>query len=449
MTLAIKMLISGLLYGFWLIVFVLIIYHLPFFQKASPNKHHLPLFFLLKVVAGVLLTLIYTYYYTDPSQADIYRYFNDSKIIADVIFANPKAWLKIMTGFGTYDQDAFAYLVNTQNFSHPTADFATNNTLIIRLNVLLNYLTGYSIYGNTLICNMLSFSGLVAFYHFLKPYFATYPYILFFPLFLLPDVVFWNSGLLKGQLLFACLGWFYYLLFYKVWWKMAINILILLLIYAIKPVIAITLMLSFPFLYTNRFQWSKRMLLGVSLLLFMGIVLLAKSNVIDAFCTQLINKHNEFIAIATQDNAGSLITQLPVENCQELMLRFPTLFFETLLGPFVWTSPNLLSTLFGLLNLALIICLIGLLVFFYQKPNSFKLSLTISFLVFAFLHLIIIAFTVPVMGAMVHYRTIALPFLVIAILNLITLEKFIFVFRPLLKAIYFPISIVKSDFHRK
>jgi hypothetical protein len=89
-------------------------------------------------------------------------------------------------------------------------------------------------------------------------------------------------------------------------------------------------------------------------------------------------------------------------------------------------------------------CLIGLLVFFYQKPNLLKLSLTTSFLVFALLNQTIIALTVPVMGAVVHYRTIAIPFLVIALLNLIKLEKFIFVFRPLLNVISFPISVTKS-----
>jgi len=443
-TLAIKMVISGLLYGFWFIVFTTMIYRLPFFQSVSPNKNHLPLFFLLKVLAGILLTLVYTYYYTDPTRADIYRYYNDSIIISNILFQSPKAWFKIMTGFGTYDPDAFVNLVKTQNFSHSSSDFVTNNTLIIRVTVLLNYLTGYSIYGNTLIYNMLCFSGLVAFYHFLKPYFSAYPFILFFPLFLLPDVVFWNSGLLKGQLLFTCLGWFYYLLSYKAWWKMVINILILPLIYFIKPLIAITLMLSFPFLYAYRFQWTKRMFAGVAILFFMGVILVINSNMGTLLCDKLIDKHNEFISIAEADNAGSLLVLPHAEHCRDLLTRFPTLFFETFLGPFIWSSPNLFSSFFGVLNLLLIMCLIGLLVFFYQKPNLLKLSLTTSFLVFALLNQTIIALTVPVMGAVVHYRTIAIPFLVIALLNLIKLEKFIFVFRPLLNVISFPISVTKS-----
>jgi len=444
-TLAVKMIVSALLYGFWFTLFLWLIYTHPFFQRVSPGKHHLAFFFLLKVAAGILLTCIYTFYYTDQTRSDIYRYFNDSQIIADIIFQSPKAWLKIMSGYGTYHPDAFTFLVKTQNFSHSSSDFTTNNTLIIRVSVMLNYLTGYSIWGNTLLLNMLSFSGLVAFYYFLKPYFAAYPYILFFPLFLLPDVVFWNSGLLKGQLMFTCLGWFYYLLSHKAWWKIITHVLILALIYSIKPMLAIALMLSFPFLYLHQFRWSKAMLAAVFSLIVVGVILLSRTGFTTGTCDFIVKKHNEFIELATAGKAGSLLTSIPLSDCRDLFLRFPILLFETVLGPSVWNSPNLMSKLFGGLNLLLVLVLMALLMFFYQTPNRFKLSLSVSLIVFAAVQYMTIALAVPVVGAMVHYRTLAIPFVVIAVLNLITLEKFIFVFRPALKVLFMPLSAFKSD----
>ncbi len=150
------------LYLLYLTLFVWLIFKWKFFAVEGTNKKHFAFFFLLKIIAGVSLTLIYTWCYTDQAKADIYRYFNDSKIISTVLFTDPVAWLKIMTGYGIDEPEVFKYVLPTQYFSHPGADIVTNNTFIIRVSVLLNYFSFSNIFINTLFLNFISFIGLTA-----------------------------------------------------------------------------------------------------------------------------------------------------------------------------------------------------------------------------------------------------------------------------------------------
>ncbi|HWB64941.1 MAG TPA: hypothetical protein VG603_15595, partial [Chitinophagales bacterium] len=156
--------------------------------------------FLLHVAAGVALTLIYTYYYTDRSKADIYRFFNDGRIISSVLFTNPVAWLKIITGIGYHDPDAWQYLARTLHFSHPEGDLVTSYSFFIRLVSVLNLLSFNNIFIDTLLLNFIAFTGLVLLYKAFQHYFADLPVALFIGVFLLPSVVFWGSGLLKEAL---------------------------------------------------------------------------------------------------------------------------------------------------------------------------------------------------------------------------------------------------------
>jgi hypothetical protein len=122
------------LYIVYLLLLCLFIRGNRFFKDENLKANEiLPHFFLIKVIAGILLTLLYTYYYTDQSKSDIYRYFNDSKVISQLLFTEPKAWISAITGFELHNPEMFKHITDTQYFSHPENDIATDNSLIIRI----------------------------------------------------------------------------------------------------------------------------------------------------------------------------------------------------------------------------------------------------------------------------------------------------------------------------
>jgi len=413
------------LYLLYFALFVWLIFKWSFFEIEGAHKKHFAFFFLLKVVAGISLTLIYTYYYTDQAKADIYRYFNDSKIISSVLFTNPLAWLKIMTGYGIDEPEVFKYVLPTQYFSHPGNDIVTNNTFIIRVNVLLNYLSFSNIYINTLFLNFISFIGLTALFKSLRSYFTEFQQILYVPLFLLPSVLFWSSGLLKESLLLTGMAGFLQIYLhekfnaYKPWLIAGISSLVGFFILTVtKLQVAIIGGLAvFSF-----WQFRKN---SIYVRLFFPFILFGAIAYIygNYACYLLLEKRNEFVELALKENAGSFLDTRFIEPIATSLIKLlPEAFVNSVLRPFIWDGGKAFQKIFAVENFFFLLLLI-LPLRYFKFPKGEKLLLCLCFLLFALANYIIIGITVPVMGAIVHYRVIAAPFLVLAVLLATDLER--------------------------
>ncbi len=410
------------LYLLYLTFFMWAIFKWSFFEVEGANKKHFVFFFLLKVVAGISLTLVYTYYYTDQQKADIYRYFNDSKIISSILFTDPVAWFKIMSGYGIGEQDVFKYLLSTQYFSHPGSDIVTNNTFIIRVNVLLNYLSFSNIYINTLFLNFISFIGLTALYKVLRNYFSGFQQILYVPLFLLPSVLFWSSGLLKESLLFTGIGFYLYAWLnheLAVFKRVALILVALLLLFFVKIQVAGILLLCSLLLPSKKFTFS----FSMRLIILFVLVLTGSYFLGNHVSELLIEKRNEFVELALKENAGSYFDTNVIEpSVANLLKLLPEAFINSVLRPFVWDGGKVFQKVFAVENLFFLFLLINPLRFF-KLPKGEKLMLCIFFLLFALFNYIVIGITVPIMGAIVHYRVIAEPFLLLAVMLCVDLER--------------------------
>ena len=414
------------LYALYAGLFIRLIFKWRFFEMEGVNKRHLVFFFLLKVIAGLGLTLIYTYYYTDQSKADIYRYFADSKIISSVLFKNPIAWLKIMTGVGTFEPGTFKYLANTWHFSHPPGDFITSNAFLIRLVSLLNYLSGYNIYIDTLLVNCITFISLTLMFKALRPYFSAFPQILYWPLFLMPSLVFWSSGLLKEGLMMT--GISLYLNAALVTsgnaWRRGVLMLVGLVIVLQTKIYVLAVLLLCSIFLPFKELFRSRVLLTGRLVFCLIVVVSIGYGLNKGFCEKVIDKHNEFIALAISEHSGTAIdTQFVEPGCGNLISLFPKAMVNTIMTPFIWQKGNLFEMLFGAENLLFIIALLFLLVFYFKKPSGDKLWLVLFCMLFAALNYLGIGITVPIVGAIVHYRVVAAPFLLLTVLLMTDLEK--------------------------
>ncbi len=412
-----------ILYTAYLALFVAVVMRHRFFGIENTRRPHLLFFFLLIVAAGISLTLVYTYYYTDQAKADIYRYFNDSRIISPLLLSQPVHWLKIMTGYGINDPETFKYLLPTQYFSHPGHDLVTNNTFIIRFNVLLNYFSCSNIFINTLFFNFISFAALTRLYKALQPYFASFQQVLYVPLFLLPATLFWGSGLLKEALLFTGVSLYIHALLTaeeKTLKRALTGTIGLLLLALVKLQVAAIALLCFTvFLcFRKRSNTSVFRLTAVAALL--GLIYLLAA---EPLANVLIGKRNEFIELAIRENAGSAFNTTLTEPTGINLLRLlPSSFVNAILRPFIWEPGKAFQKIFGLENLFFLLLL--LLPLRYLKfPQGERQLLFWGFLLFALLNYLAIGITVPIMGAIVHYRVIAAPFLMLAALLCIDLER--------------------------
>lgn len=411
--------IHVVLYGVYLLAFLWLIKRLKFFKIDELPAQPWQFFFLLKVIAGIALTLLYTFYYTNPARADIYRYFNDSKIISDVLLQNPKAWWHIMTGIGINEPETFSYLVHTQNFSHRADDFATNNTFIIRVNVLLNYLSYQNIFINTLFFTFFSFCGMVALYKVLRTYVST-P-LLLLPLFVFPSLLFWSSALLKETLFYAALGFWCMAALQlrnrnEVLKSVAVLLTTSVVMFSVKAQVFVILCVSAYIFFAFEKEKSLRLVLLLIPLAAAGVVAMLNTSICHAVCETIILKRNEFVTLALSEGAGSLLhTEVLPADCAHLLSLLPVAFVDALLRPFIFSGGSLVQVLFAVEN-TLLIGGIAYLLFYFRVPDRKTFPLLIFCLLFATANLLVIGLTAPITGAIVHYRIVATPFLFVAVL---------------------------------
>lgn len=413
------------LYILYLALFLWLISRLNFFTSTGIKRDNLWTFFSLKVAAGVGLTLVYTYYYTDQSKADIYRYFNDSKIISPLLWQHPKAWLSVMTGIGLNTPDNFQYIADTQYFSHPSQDTVTNNQLIIRIISICNYLSFSNIYINTLFFSFFSFVGLTGIYHALKKYFAEFPQALCLPLFLIPSVIFWGSGLLKEAPVFFFLGLLFYAFTPRKWFSRILLIAASVSALAfIRPPLFIALIPAgaiYILIYALNaikkpvLKWT---VFAALLVAYVFAFMVAEPRVISA----VIQKRYEFMDLGLAENPGSRFVTWTDAITPKML--YADAIVDGALRPFVWSASNKIELLFAVEQSLLWLLLLVMLLRYFHLPVKENRPLAAFALVFALVFYWMVGATVPIMGAIVHYRILATPFLVIGLLSFVNLKKF-------------------------
>jgi len=426
-------LIALILFLFYLAVAYRSLSVLPLFRHSGLSQRGLSVLFSIKLVFGIALLLVYTFYYTDRGAADIYKYYDDAEEICAHMSTHPGATFKVITalGYDSADADIRYVLANTHHFDKKDGGFLeSNHHLIIRANAILHFFSYGSIYIHTLIFCFLSFIGAVALYRALLPFFEEGSgRILVIPVFMIPSVLFWSSGLLKETLVMLCLGTLIFAAMKVLEARNLIaNIILTALslhfLYLTKPFLAISFVISFYLMVTFFFKGYIRIISTLIATLVVIWFLYAHHTFICEILESVISKRNEFVALGLKKGAHSLLdeTIYPVTCTQPLML-LPGGMYNMFMQPFIW-SHGLFDKLSGLENL-LVLAFTAVLFFFFKRPRRTKLQLAVFCLSFFLLNYALIGVTVPIVGALVRYKVFGLMFYITLILTCIDLDKFI------------------------
>ncbi len=195
----------------WAAVFLFLISRISFFKTSAIPVRWFQGVFVLKMLFGVVLWAIYTFYYTDRFTADIYKYFDDSKPMYDALKAHPVDYFKMLFGFQN-DGEYFNQYYDQMNnwFREYDSNLYNDSHTIIRFNAAVRLLSfGYYNVHSVFMC-FISLLGLTAIYKTFEPIVKDKSKLLFAAVFLLPSVLFWGSGVLKEGILFFGLGFLIY-----------------------------------------------------------------------------------------------------------------------------------------------------------------------------------------------------------------------------------------------
>lgn len=381
--------------------------------------------FVLKILFGIFLTLIYTYYYTDRSTSDIYKYFDDSKIMFDALKTNLTDFLKMLFGLD-FDKEYFDknYYTN-MNFWYRKyeSNMFSDSHIIIRFNAFVRLFSMGNIYVHNVFINFISLLGLTALFKFFKPFFIDKIRVLFYAIFLIPSVLFWGSGLLKESFILFGLGFLLLSLqqlFIHFKWYYLIIILLsfIILLYTKYYVLAALILPLSSYLIYNKIMLNKLIisyLFAFILLLSLTFIawILKGFNPFDL----IVNKHQEFFRFNTIYPSNSSFEMPYLIDWWSVIKHTPNAWVNTLIRPYLWESKSPFVLISSLENLIFIGLLILAMLFPNRKNvNWFYVVFCLSFVMVLFS---IIGLTIPIFGALVRYKVPGLPFLAIALLFLI------------------------------
>jgi hypothetical protein len=409
-----------------------------FFNVDGISKRALSGIFLLKILAGLALWAIYTFYYTDRSTADIYKYFDDSKVVFDALSTRPIDYLKMLSGIGN-NTPAFDHYYSEMHYWARKIDSSIYNDshTIIRFNAFVR-LFSFGFYNvHTVFICFLSLIGLTAIYKTFVTHLPDKKKELLLAVYLLPSVLFWGSGVLKEGLIFFALG----LLIYYANKLFGLKAIIICLAAAFllafsKFYVWLAIFPGLVFLiWVNKTSAKKiflKFMIVVALISLIGLNIDSFTPIQNPLVT-LSQKQFEFEKLASGKLTDSNNNPIPpagsaveIPKLEPTVISFfknsPTAITNTVFRPYIWESKTPMMLLAGFETLlTLFIILLSLI--FMKSINEIKWQYVLFCLSFVMFQFLIIGETTPILGAVARYKTIALPFLVIAFLFILDKQK--------------------------
>lgn len=412
--------------------FVFLIGKINFFNIEGIPNRNLKLVFILKIISGFVLSLIYTYYYTNRLTADTFKYFDDSRIIYDLFYTDKKTFFQFMFGFPHENATYMHYSNEMHNWWNRMSLYNESRT-ITRLNVVMRFFSmGYYQVHNVFFC-FLSLAGLTALVKLFFTELKHYRKQIFVMVFLFPSIIFWGSGILKDGLLFFCVGMalYYANLLHSKTEKNILNLIFCVLFLGMVFFVKVHVFFIFLPCYLA-YIWSTKNHLNtgkkfISIFALYIILLLSFSfiNKNINFVNYLVAKQYEFINLAKEASAGSLIHLNQLEpNIWSIIKNSPVAFLNTLSRPHLLESRSPFILLSAIENTIIIISIA--LILFFGRSDKEKYSPLFFFSLFYFVSLYtLIGLITPVMGAIVRYKIQVLPFLFFILLKFLDKDKLV------------------------
>lgn len=363
--------------------------------------------FILKCLAGAFSTWMILRL---PYEPDIVMFQREAMKEYELLFSHPAEYFANFFSSG-YAHGHAGFLQAGESYWN---DITVN--IIIKLLSVFNVFTGGDLYVNGLFFNALIFSGLVAWYRAFQRMLSVDGWPLWVGIFLVPGALVYSSAIHKEGLVMAGLGWGWYAAVRGLDAKRFSGKYALMLVAASVFLVAqrnyvgLAFIASLPVLAVG---WKKpRYAVGMAFIFivlgstaFFGLRLVWPSLDLPSW---LAAKQAAFLGLPR----GNTTIDLPALDgtFRSYLQVFPTAWENGLLRPYgsdVFLSNLLIPFwaewwtvwMFGLFSV----------VWYIKRGARFMLAYLGWMLLFSVIILLLIGYTVPVLGALVRYRTVLYP----------------------------------------
>ncbi|HVB03776.1 MAG TPA: hypothetical protein VNE41_08645 [Chitinophagaceae bacterium] len=287
--------------------------------------------------------------------------------------------------------------------------------IMLKIMIGFNLLTGGNYYTDLLLYSYPVFIGHIALYRFFRSYALVPPVLLLLAVFFLPSLLVWTSNYDKEGILLVALGLLFF--HFDAWLqhrkppgKIFIGLLCFGLILLVRNYFAIILV---PVLaaWAISVKWKKwpAPVVFLAVYLLAGLVFFNLGRISPSLNIpdKLVGRQMDFRVLSGR----SRISLPPLDPSPLGFLRLlPKALNHAILRPYFWESRHWLYLAAGLENgLILAIFLLSLITF--RGWSSLRQPAVLGCLVFSLSILLVTGYEVPFLGAIIRYRSLALPFL--------------------------------------
>lgn len=382
-------------------------------EPSSIRKFFWPALFA-KLVAGIVLGLVYIYYYP---VGDTFSYFEDGSRLARLARTDLSAYIDFL-----WNSNGASAIRDQLTFQQPRALFLSKITSVACL------FSGGNYWIISLYFSFISFYGAWFLFRIIARLYPLLQDAALLALLFFPSVVFWTSGLIKESLAMAAL---YYIvgIFLKLWAAEKIRIVQWLLLpiclwplWSLKYYYLAVLLpvlftaLVFRLLLSPRIafrSWALEFLAwAVVFLLPLYIVSQTRPNFNPGrFLEVIVSNYEDFVELSEPQD---VIRYEGLHADAVSVLRYaPKALFSGLFRPFIWEAENIFQRLIAFENIFLVVLLLTSFPRWKMLVRSHHRILILSGVVYVVLLGVFLALSTPNFGTLARYRVGFLPFFIL------------------------------------
>lgn len=401
------------LFAIYLVLFCWLITRIRFFKKSGLSNQWLIGLFALKVMAGMIYGFFYQQTHNYQIASDTWRFFADSKMETQLLLKNP---LRYFGNFFDNPHDRqYRHLFSPVNSYWKDL----KELYMIKLVSVFNLLSGSRYYVNVIFYSFITFFGPVAFLKIMNDVFPGRIRILAIGTFLLPSFLFWSSGIHKDGFVFMLLVLAAYYFYFGLkeqrlnWKRCLLIVFIVLLIFPVRNHVVLAAIPGFAAWWLAEKYFTQKWI-AYALVTVMGITIFFTSKYIHPkldLPISIVLRQKDFKKLG----GNSILPQRPLKaTFTSFASNAPQALNHTLARPYL---TEIESPLYLLSALELVFLWLIIFIWFFRfTDNPYKHAVVLFFFMISMALLLLTGYIVPQLGAIVRYRSIFLPLLMVPIL---------------------------------
>ncbi len=402
-----------LLFVAYLVLFAWLVTKVKFFTLTGLSKPQLIIILLLKIMAGIFYGWIGLYYGGLAQMQDTWSYHAHSIIEYNLLFDNPQEYFTNLF-HDPYEGGVGKFFGSTDSFWN---DLKGN--VFIKVLSIFNILSNGHYYVNVIFYAFLTLYGAIAIYRVMIDVFPGKKLVILFATFLVPSFLYWSSGIHKEGLIFTGISLVTYCVYFGLKQRKFSFLRILVLLSGLFMLLAlrnflIVILLPALLAWVLANRWPK-----YGLAIFSGLYIFF---IVAFFTARYINPRLDFPqAVVTKQQEFKNLkpggSTLPMNDLEPTAISFlkntPQAINLSTIRPYPSDVRHILSLAAAIEIDVILLLFLLYLIWRTNGKNSQAKNLMYFCVFFSFSLLLAIGFSVNNLGAIVRYRSVIIPLLII------------------------------------